>query len=146
VDDVVQETFITMSKKAETFEPGTNFTAWICSIARYKAMEMRKATRLPFETLSDSVLNTLHAMEPATDDFEKRVVYFEECLGKLAPQARRAMEMRYRDALLPVAISRKMSWSVGAVKVSLSRARTLLRDCVAARLMVDEVNPGAKPV
>ncbi len=141
VDDVVQETFLTMLRKAEDFVPGSNFTAWICSIARYKAMEMRRKSILPFETLSDSVLETLHAVEPAADDFEHKVRYFEECLGRLAPQARKVMGLRYEQALLPAAISKQMNWSVGAVKVALSRARNVLRDCVHLKLAAEDHLP-----
>jgi RNA polymerase sigma-70 factor (ECF subfamily) len=36
-DDVLQETFLTVSRKASTFELGTNFVAWACSIARLKS-------------------------------------------------------------------------------------------------------------
>tara|TARA_B110000438_G_C15604774_1_gene559593 strand:+ start:445 stop:723 length:279 start_codon:yes stop_codon:yes gene_type:complete len=42
-DDVMQETFLTISRKAETFELGTNFVAWACSIARLKVLERRGA-------------------------------------------------------------------------------------------------------
>src|SRR5258708_18412805 len=38
-DDIVQETFLTVTKKAADFEPGTNFLGWVCSIARFKVME-----------------------------------------------------------------------------------------------------------
>lgn len=141
VDDVVQETFLTMSRKAADFVPGSNFTAWICSIARFKAMEMRRKSILPFETLSDSMLETLHAVEPPIDDFEHRVKYFEECLSQLAPQARKAMGLRYEKALLPAAISKQMNWSVGAVKVALSRARNVLRECVHTKLIAEDHAP-----
>ena len=38
-DDVLQETFLTVSRKAASFEPGTNFVAWACGIARLKVLE-----------------------------------------------------------------------------------------------------------
>ena len=38
-DDILQETFLTVSRKAESFEPGTNFVAWACGIARLKILE-----------------------------------------------------------------------------------------------------------
>jgi len=38
-DDVLQETFLTVSRKASSFEIGTNFTAWACGIARLKVLE-----------------------------------------------------------------------------------------------------------
>ena len=38
-DDVMQETFLTISRKAATFEPGTDFVAWACGGARLKVLE-----------------------------------------------------------------------------------------------------------
>ena len=50
-DDVLQETFLTVSRKASTFELGTNFVAWACSIARLKVLEnfRQKKTVQPAE-------------------------------------------------------------------------------------------------
>jgi DNA-directed RNA polymerase specialized sigma24 family protein len=76
-------------------------------------------------------------VEPVADVFEHKVKYFEECLGRLAPQARKVMGLRYEQALLPAAISKQMNWSVGAVKVALSRARNLMRDCVHLKLAAE---------
>jgi len=53
-DDVVQETFLTITRKAHTFELGTDFMKWACSIARFKAMEARRAASKDVRTLSDS--------------------------------------------------------------------------------------------
>jgi len=33
VDDIVQETFVTVSQKAASFTPGTDFRAWLWSVA-----------------------------------------------------------------------------------------------------------------
>jgi RNA polymerase sigma-70 factor (ECF subfamily) len=134
VDDVVQEAFLTATRKAGDFRPGTNFAAWVCTIARYKAREARRRPAVRFETLSDEVLDSLAAAAPEVDDFDERVRLFEKCLELLAPQARRAMELRYRGAHLPAAIAGRMGWTVGAVKVALSRARALLRECVESKL------------
>ena len=35
--DNVQEAFLTVSRKAETYALGTNFPAWACTVARYQA-------------------------------------------------------------------------------------------------------------
>ncbi|MEQ2007724.1 MAG: sigma-70 family RNA polymerase sigma factor [Limisphaerales bacterium] len=137
VDDVVQETFLTVTRKAGDFQPGTNFSAWVCAIARFKALEARRHGPLHFQTLSETVIESLCAVEPPVDDFDRRVRHFEGCLEELAPQARRAMELRYRGAHLPGAIASQMGWTVGAVKVALSRARAVLRDCVERRLAAE---------
>ena len=39
VDDVVQETFLTVTAKADDFVEGTKFRSWAFSIARFKVLE-----------------------------------------------------------------------------------------------------------
>ena len=57
VDDVMQETFLTVTAKAETFIEGSNFRSWACSIARFKVLESRRrsgGSELDYETNQDS--------------------------------------------------------------------------------------------
>ena len=37
--DVLQETFLTATQKADDFVPDSDFIAWVCTIARYKVLE-----------------------------------------------------------------------------------------------------------
>jgi RNA polymerase sigma-70 factor (ECF subfamily) len=55
VDDVVQETFLTVTAKADDFVEGTKFRSWAFSIARFKVLE---AARRPGakEVLLDNVV------------------------------------------------------------------------------------------
>lgn len=136
-DDVVQETFVTATRKAADFVPGTNFAAWVCTIARFKAREALRRGPMTFHALSDEMLETLCIEEPAVSDLERQMRLFDECVKTLAPKARRAIELRYRLAARPGDIATAMGWTVGAVKVALSRARLVLRECVARKLAAD---------
>ena len=40
VDDIIQETFLTVTKKADDFERGTNFRAWVWTIARFRTLQL----------------------------------------------------------------------------------------------------------
>ena len=42
VDDLVQETSLTIWEKRAEFEEGTNFKAWAFSIARFKVMSLNR--------------------------------------------------------------------------------------------------------
>lgn len=132
--DVIQEVFLTVTRKADQFKLGTNFPAWITTITKFKAREALRRPPVRFETLSENTLNALCAADPSLDDFERRVHHFEHCLSELAPQARRIMEMRYQGAHLPTFIARQLGQTVGSVKVTLSRARAVLRACVERKL------------
>jgi RNA polymerase sigma-70 factor (ECF subfamily) len=79
-------------------------------------------------------LEALTAVEPPTPPNEARIQHLADCMGKLAPQARRAIELRYQQSHNPSEIARVMGWTTGAVKVALSRARLVLRECVERQL------------
>jgi RNA polymerase sigma-70 factor (ECF subfamily) len=134
VDDVVQETFLTVNAKAASFKPGTNFRAWVLTIARYKVLQALARTRLE-QHLSPDVVEALAADESAvTWHSEEQLRLLAACLEKLAPQARRTIELRYQQAHRPPEIAQLMNWTVESVGVTLSRARQFLRECVARGL------------
>jgi hypothetical protein len=56
--------FLTVTEKARTFEPGTNFVAWACAIARYKVLEAARADRRSGKMLSPAVIESLAAEAP----------------------------------------------------------------------------------
>ncbi|MEJ7591927.1 MAG: sigma-70 region 4 domain-containing protein [Planctomycetaceae bacterium] len=63
----------------------------------------------------------------------------QHCLGELAPRAREVVQLRYSAERLSLdEVAQRMSWTVGSVKVALSRAKDALWDCVQRRLDVAE--------
>jgi len=133
VDDLVQETFLTVTAKADSFTEGTSFRGWCFTIARYKVLESFRL-RPSGEALAPEVLEALTAVEPPAPPNEARMAHLTQCMEKLAPQARRAIELRYQQAHGPSEIARLMGWTTGAVKVALTRARIVLRECVERQL------------
>lgn len=134
-DDVMQETFLVVTRKSATFEIGTSFPAWVKSIARFKCLEAIRARHKRFECLSDEVLEALGAeSEGFRSDTDERLVHLAHCLDQLAPQARRSIDFRYRNDHLPPEIAGLMGCTVQSVNVTLSRARAFLRDCVKDKI------------
>lgn len=132
-EDLVQEVFLVVTRKAGDFVEGTNFFAWACTIARFKLLEaMRRRARA--QDLSEEVIETLCAVEPAEHFDEARLSAVQHCLEKLAPKARQMMYLRYYGEHSPAEIARLVSWTPNAVRVALSRARTVLQECLERRL------------
>ncbi len=135
VDDVLQETFLTVTAKAAEFEPGSSFLRWACAIARFKVIEYAHKSARCHQAFAPEVIESLSACEPPDDDqTELRITLLTECLGQLAPQARRVVELRYQQAHKPAEVATLMGWSAGAVYVALSRARSVLRECVERKI------------
>lgn len=132
VDDVVQETFLTVTAKAGDFQPGTNFKAWLFAIARRKVLEALRDPACAPAAFTPEVIEALSAHDTDQPWLEEHLQALRECVGKLAPQARRAIELRYQQAHRPPEIARVMGWSLNAVNVALARARVALRGCVEA--------------
>ena len=138
-EDLLQEVFLIVTKKAGTFKEGTNFMAWARQIARFKAMSSNRKRRNSPQVLAEDVVESLCACEPDEPADETHVVAVKNCLQKLAPHARQLVTMRYMNEHGPGEIAERMSWSENAVNVTLSRARTFLRECVQRQLRLLEM-------
>ena len=136
VDDVVQETFLTVTAKADDFVEGTKFRSWAFSIARFKVLEAARQPGSKELLLDAEVIEALCAtereIEKANTDDGLRAL--EECKNGLARQARRVINLRYEDSQRPPEIAERMGWTVNAVNVALARARKALRECVDRKL------------
>ncbi|MCM2369216.1 sigma-70 family RNA polymerase sigma factor [Aporhodopirellula aestuarii] len=135
-DDVMQETFLTVSAKADDYEEGTNFVAWACTIARFKVLEECNRNQKASLMLSPDVIDAVcvaHAPLSAEDD-EARLKALKDCMDSLAPHTRRAVELRYTRAHSAAEIASLLGWSTDSVYVVLSRARQALQKCINAHL------------
>ncbi len=127
--DVVQETFLAVTRKAGQFDLATHFLAWACAIARFEGLAaLRRANR---PALSEETLALLSASEAAaTPDY--RADWLSRCLARLTPTVQKMLRLRYEDALKPGEIAKLIGWTPNAVCVATSRARTELRQCIEA--------------
>lgn len=138
--DVLHEVFLTATAKAAEFRPGSDFPAWARAIARLKVLEHVRRRRGGARLLGPEALEAVAASAPETgDSWALRREALAACLERVAPRARQILEMRYSDALLsPGEIAARISWSGGAVRVALARARKFLLDCARRRLAGQE--------
>ena len=132
-EDLLQEVFLVVTRKANEFQEGTNFFAWACTIARYKLLELLRR-RARSQALSEEVIEALCAVEPEEQFDESRAAILQHCLEQLAPKARQMMFLRYYGEHSPSQIARLVSWTPNAVRVALSRARSALHQCLERRL------------
>ncbi|HEX4264625.1 MAG TPA: sigma-70 family RNA polymerase sigma factor [Verrucomicrobiae bacterium] len=132
-EDLLQEVFLVVTRKANEFQEGTNFFAWACTIARYKLLELLRR-RARSQALSEEVIEALCAVETEHAFDDSRVAILQQCLEQLAPKARQMMFLRYYGEHSPAQIARLVSWTPNAVRVALSRARTVLQECLERRM------------
>jgi RNA polymerase sigma-70 factor, ECF subfamily len=134
-EDILQEVFLTVTRKAGGFRLDSSFKAWAFTIARFKVLEaQRRWRRAGAVDLSEETIEALVASVPEEDPFESQLQLVRKCLDGLAPRAREIVRLRYHGEHGPEEIARRLEWSCNAVNVALSKARALLRECVQRRL------------
>lgn len=133
--DIVQEVFLVVTRKAATWTAGTNFLAWACTIARYETLRFQRASTRRVARLDEDVVELLHgAVENDERSHETRLAALRQCLSRLAPRARELITRRYHQGEMPERIAPAIGWSVNAVRVALTRARQALRRCLEQQL------------
>ena len=149
--EAVQETFLTVWRKWETFKAKSRFSSWIYRIAaNFAYMRLRKQKRRAneisldvFET-SDHLEHDLldgradappwHKRSPTPDEAMVKVEFYEalqESVASLSPTYRTAYMLKDIDGLSLEEIADVMKLSLPAVKSRVHRARLLIRKKLA---------------
>lgn len=137
-EEILQETNLVIWRKCDEFRPGSNFLAWSSRIARYeilKHLERRRRDRIQF---SPEFIEQI-AEEALADsgELEHRRQALALCLGKLRPQDRELIQLRYTPGENGLSIARSLKRPVNSVYQSLARIRRTLLECVTRRLAAE---------
>jgi RNA polymerase sigma-70 factor (ECF subfamily) len=133
--DIVQEVFLAVSRKAQTWSAGTDFLAWVCTVARYETLHFQRTRARRVARLDGDVIELLYAGEAVDEsEWQHRVDSLRRCLSRLAPRAKELVWRRYHGAQMPRDIATAIGWTVNAVRVALTRARGALRECMEKQL------------
>ena len=132
-DDVLQETFLTVSRKASSFEIGTNFTAWACGIARLKVLENFHQTKRA-NVLSEKAIIALTEDVPSPESVKEREQALSKCIAKLPSKLRDLLWRRYSRRQTSDEMAEALGMTPNAVRVALSKSRVGLRDCINLQL------------
>ncbi len=133
--DILQETNITLWRKAEDFEAGTNFTAWACRTAYFHVLNSRRKQSREQLVFEEDVLDFLaERQEERTLDSHDRISALRGCLKKLPQDQRQLVDRRYEPGASVQAIAENDGKSEGAVSQALYRIRAALQQCVEKQL------------
>lgn len=134
-EDIVQEVFLVISRKAHTWSAGTNFLAWACTVARYSTLDFQRKRTRRVARLDEDVMELLYGSDiPDEATTVHHVSLLQTCLNRLAPKARELVWLRYHNVQKPEQIAERVGWTPNAVNVALARARTFLRECLEHQL------------
>lgn len=139
VSDVLQKSNLVLWNKRAQFVPGSSFSAWAFSIARFEVLNhLKKQRRSKPALLDEELLETIASEAPVeSGSTDRRLHALEVCLSQLRPQDRELLEHRYRSGFGLQEFADRVGRSVSSLSVTLNRLRTVLRRCVAKRLAAE---------
>jgi RNA polymerase sigma-70 factor, ECF subfamily len=137
-EDLVQDVAVAVTDSPATPD---NPLAWLLTIARRRWIdrlrhrEVHQRRELPLDALDEALSATFAEPDPDLDlSMETEAAALRICLGHLAPQARRMIDLHYWQDCDAESIAQTLSWQENAVRVALSKIRRTLAECVQRTL------------
>ncbi len=129
--DILQETNLVIWRKAEEFEPGTNFNAWAYRIALFQVKAARKRMMRDRLVFSDEMVNVLAPeAETQLEDIQERMNLLRRCMNLLTHKQQGLLEQRYTLGRTAGEIADELGRPVASIHQTLYRIRLALMDCV----------------
>jgi RNA polymerase sigma-70 factor (ECF subfamily) len=143
VDDVLQQTNITLWRKRDTYRSGTNFRAWAFECAKWTLRAHlkergRKSWLVVDEELTRAVTERMIERIPEQPGEIRGLL--RECLGKLRARDRDLLLKYYEDGNSLDQCAALAGRSPSSLKVTLFRLRVALRRCITGRLALGRLH------
>ena len=138
-DDIFQETCLVAWRKRAEFQPGSNFLAWVGSIARFETLAHARREGRSCLIFDESLLETLaeHAVAQAAGA-DARLRALRCCLEALSASHRELIERRYASFASVKSIAAQVGRSANSVSVTLHAIRQKLLDYIERRIAAEE--------
>ena len=141
-EDLLQEVAVILLRKFPEYDPQRPFVGWAIGIAKREVLMARRSharNRLFYQAdLLERLGDTCEELAPELEDRSRAL---RECLRTLQGRAGELLRLRYEKSLKTNAIAAKVGMAVVAVRVTLSRTRAALRDCIERKLKLQNFRP-----
>lgn len=137
-EDIVQEASAVMWRKYAEFEPGTNFLAWACQIARFLVMNHIRKRARDAQLLTPEVAEAIG--REAEDDLERleaERVALQTCLEKLDHESRDLLSRCYAPGITIKEVAEGLRRTPNSIYKTLNRVREVLLRCIQRRLAAE---------
>jgi RNA polymerase sigma-70 factor (ECF subfamily) len=128
-DDLVQETLLRAIANIDSFQPGTNMSAWMFTILRNLFRSEYRKRRREVEDTDGSYAESLksHPEQHSRMEFQE----FRAALAKLPPDQREALILVGASGFSYEEAASICDCAVGTIKSRVNRARTRLADLLS---------------
>ena len=140
VDDIAQRSFIAAYNRLSDYEPGTNFSAWLFTIAKFQlrteTTRLRRVADYHTRYAPDLLLRELERREDddTPEEIAKRLDHLKTCLSKIDGNLRQFLTWRYEEEISLDEMANRSRRSVAAVKKVLWKLRRNLHNCILTQM------------
>ena len=125
-EEVVQETFIRVWRKAEQFDPRkASASTWLYTIARNQRIDLLRKRHRPEPDYEDPAF--IPEPEPQPTEIivrSQEASRLKECMGALSPEQQEVLKLSFMEELPHVEVAEKLGIPLGTVK---SRIRLAMK-------------------
>ena len=125
-EEVVQETFIRVWRKAEQFDPKkASASTWLYTIARNQRIDLLRKRHRPEPDYEDPAF--IPEPEPQPTEIivrSQEASRLKECIGALSPEQQEVLKLSFMEELPHVEVAEKLGIPLGTVK---SRIRLAMK-------------------
>ncbi|MEM6260743.1 MAG: sigma-70 family RNA polymerase sigma factor [Planctomycetota bacterium] len=133
-EDILQQVALDVSASYEKYDSSRPFIPWAMQIAKRRIADFyrkNKTAACLFEEGDLELLADAHAKLSKQQPTSGEVAdLLEVCLDRLPERSRKLIDLRYRDGMKPLEISKTTGRSSGAVRVALNKIRNALARCI----------------
>lgn len=145
VDEIAQRSFVAAFSRLDDYQLGTDFAAWLFTIAKYQlrteTTRLRRLADYHTRYASDLLQNELNRrISELPELHEKRMEHLKCCLETLGDHVRKFIIWRYDEGIPLEQMSERCGRSVPAIKKQLWQLRRKLHACVEQRISTELEN------
>ncbi len=133
IDDVAQEVYLEFYKGRDRRPADVEPIRWLKGIAKNLALNYFRKSKRKAEQHLEAVAVLLERLDCPTETLREEGT-LDGCLDKLPPRSREMIALRYEENLESAEIGKRLKLSPEAVRITLLRIRTALRECLGRRL------------
>jgi len=142
VDEVAQRSFVAAFTRLDDYELGTDFRAWLFTIARFglktEVSRLRRVADYHVRYAPDLLQRELERRGSDPPELQQaRLEHLQRCVGQLGEHLHRFIEWRYTEEIPLDDMAARSGRSVAAVKKQLWQLRRKLHECVQARMAAE---------
>lgn len=139
-EDVVQRASMTMWRRFDSFELGTNFRAWAFQITKNEALNFLAKNKRDRHVFSEKIIAMLaDQAEERADDLDARRRALDLCVEKLPLVELEIVKGCYREGATIRSFAEQADVTANQIYKQLNRVRRNLQKCIERQLGREEV-------